>query len=253
MALACNVCKKTSLQANIKRCAKCSSTPYCSRECQKADWKEHKKICGKTTTPGARLAASGTGTSSRSTVAFSPPKGLERGISCPFTQLDRKTWLHNRPETDVYRLLIDSYRLRVEDDYNIDGEVDDDSLYSGADSGIVSFKRYLGVVQSKPGLLPTWWTPEKSLACEQLGMDRSQWSDLHNAVTKSDIIEQYGDSQFPMQLRMFAEHIRGRAPGGADGASMRQMLVAMEQRNLPPGTMVTSIDNTTGNVTEHKP
>lgn len=153
----------------------------------------------------------------------------------------------------MYRLLIDSYRLRVEDAYNMDGEVDDDSLYSGADSGIAGFKRYLGLVHSRPGLLPKWWTPEKSLACERLGMDRSQWSDLHTAVTKSDIMEQYGDSQFPMQLRMFAEEVLGRGPGGADGASMRQVLVAMEQGNLPPDTMVTSIDNTTGEVTEHLP
>lgn len=31
----------------LKQCAKCNATPYCSRDCQKADWKTHKKICGK--------------------------------------------------------------------------------------------------------------------------------------------------------------------------------------------------------------
>ncbi|KAK4169848.1 hypothetical protein QBC43DRAFT_38684 [Cladorrhinum sp. PSN259] len=32
----------------LKACAKCRSVRYCSRECQKADWKAHKKNCGST-------------------------------------------------------------------------------------------------------------------------------------------------------------------------------------------------------------
>ena len=34
----------------LKNCAKCKGIMYCSRECQKQDWKHHKKDC-------ARLAA----------------------------------------------------------------------------------------------------------------------------------------------------------------------------------------------------
>jgi hypothetical protein len=30
-------------------CAKCSTVNYCSRKCQKHDWKQHKKVCGKGT------------------------------------------------------------------------------------------------------------------------------------------------------------------------------------------------------------
>lgn len=29
----------------LKSCAKCKSASYCSRECQKSDWKKHKKYC----------------------------------------------------------------------------------------------------------------------------------------------------------------------------------------------------------------
>ncbi|KAK3989369.1 hypothetical protein QBC44DRAFT_267148 [Cladorrhinum sp. PSN332] len=32
----------------LKSCAKCRKVRYCSRECQKADWKAHKKDCGST-------------------------------------------------------------------------------------------------------------------------------------------------------------------------------------------------------------
>ncbi|KAF7305816.1 MYND-type domain-containing protein [Mycena chlorophos] len=39
----CFVCKKTGV--NLQRCSKCRTFPYCSKECQASDWKEHKKIC----------------------------------------------------------------------------------------------------------------------------------------------------------------------------------------------------------------
>ncbi|KAK5079369.1 hypothetical protein LTR51_001566 [Lithohypha guttulata] len=44
----CNNCKKSPAQltTKLKQCAKCIYTRYCSTECQKADWKKHKRICG---------------------------------------------------------------------------------------------------------------------------------------------------------------------------------------------------------------
>ncbi|KAI0115536.1 hypothetical protein GGR51DRAFT_555971 [Nemania sp. FL0031] len=97
---ACNTCKKAS--ADLKRCAKCSTTLYCSRDCQKVDWKTHKKICGKQAheRPGS---GAGSGAGSSSSTLLSPPKGLEMPITRPFTRLDNNTYLHGRPEEDVYR------------------------------------------------------------------------------------------------------------------------------------------------------
>ena len=40
----CNVCKK---KGKMKKCSRCRSTYYCSRECQVKDWEEHKKVCKK--------------------------------------------------------------------------------------------------------------------------------------------------------------------------------------------------------------
>ncbi|KAJ7496284.1 hypothetical protein B0H11DRAFT_2000425 [Mycena galericulata] len=44
---ACSICNKTTDDRNtLRRCARCKRVWYCSKECQKADWKTHKKYCG---------------------------------------------------------------------------------------------------------------------------------------------------------------------------------------------------------------
>ncbi|KAM5347036.1 hypothetical protein ACJ41O_010041 [Fusarium nematophilum] len=234
MSASCNTCKKTEPQVQLKRCAKCSTTQYCSRDCQKSDWKAHKKICGKQAAEAAAAAATAPSPARASRPGSGPnsgpssSKGLDQPVPDPFTRLDNGTYLHGRPEADVYRLLIDAYRLHVEDSYVHDGDVDEDSLYAGAPDGLAGFRRFLREVAAHPRLLPSWWTAEKQQECEEVGMKAGEWSDLRCAVEKQDIIDHYGDSRFPMQLRMFNEAVYGRAPGGSDGTAMRKMMAAME-------------------------
>ncbi|KAI0424330.1 putative MYND domain protein [Xylaria sp. FL1042] len=241
----CTNCKKAS--SELKRCAKCSTTLYCSRDCQKADWKTHRKICAKQS-----HERSGTGGDSSAGTALSPPKGLERPITKPFTRLDNNTYLHDRPEEDVYRtirdirrVLIDAYRMRIADEYVFEGNAAVDSIYGGAKSGISGFRKFLRLAASRPGLLPPWWDASKQTACEELGMDSSQWHDLGCAVEKSDVIEHYGDSRFPMQLRMLAEMVIGRGFAGNDGTGMRKMMTAMENGRVPGRADI--VDARTGN------
>ncbi|PHH63855.1 hypothetical protein CDD81_5412 [Ophiocordyceps australis] len=235
MALECYNCKKPGAETALKKCAKCWTALYCSRDCQKADWKAHKKVCGKQT--DAKTSSQ----DGSATASLSPPKGLDHGVACPFTRLDNGTWLHDRSERDVYRVLIDVYRLRVADIYKFEGYAEEDSIYDGAANEVRGFKRLLEKVESCPGLLPQWWDAKKKKECEALGMNSSQWHHLRAAVEKDDIIEHYGDSQFPMQLRMFAESVYGRGPGGSDGTHMRQMMMAMEQGKLNGVTSLLNI------------
>lgn len=215
----CANCAKTGsdLGVTLKRCSRCGITCYCSRECQKADWKEHKKGCASKETSTSSTDAGG-----------QPPNRPSASIDKPFHRLDSRTWLHDRPEKDVYELLIDTYRLRMEDNYKLEGNVDADCVYNGAPDGQQGFRRFLRLAEKRPGLLPSWWSQEKAAACVTVGRNGG-WSSLSSMVEKGDVIEHYGDPNMPMQLRMFGEQVYGRGPGGQSGDGMRQVQMMLER------------------------
>ena len=43
----CCGCHKATVMTKIKKCGACKAVQYCSLECQKEDWKKHKKNCCK--------------------------------------------------------------------------------------------------------------------------------------------------------------------------------------------------------------
>lgn len=125
----------------------------------------------------------------------------------------------------MYELLIDVYRLRMEDTYNLFGVVDKDSIHGGVtDGGISGFRRFLGKVERRPGLLPEWWTSAKANKCVALGSTGPSWAYLADRVEKQEIIQHYGNCLMPMLLRMFGEQVYGTSPGGRndlDGSQIR--------------------------------
>uniref|UniRef100_A0A0G4GGH2 MYND-type domain-containing protein n=1 Tax=Chromera velia CCMP2878 TaxID=1169474 RepID=A0A0G4GGH2_9ALVE len=46
LIVVCNQCKKAAPQGqSFQRCGRCQKVAYCGKECQKMDWKQHKKAC----------------------------------------------------------------------------------------------------------------------------------------------------------------------------------------------------------------
>ncbi|KAF1356215.1 putative MYND domain protein [Delphinella strobiligena] len=204
----CANCTKTE---NLKECAKCRSEHYCSRDCQKAHWKAHKKVCGRgsdtnSATPGTNSATPGT--NSRSS------KVLDVTIDKPYHKLDAGTWLHDRSENDVYKLLIDTCRVRLDDNYNLEQKNTKDSVFAG---------------EPHTGLLPPWWSAEKAKECIALGMDKpDDWYSLRFGPEKGDIIKHYGDDKMPMQMEMLGEQVYGSGPGGQSRDILRKAMMKVE-------------------------
>jgi splicing suppressor protein 51 len=229
----CFTCKKTDVK--LKRCAKCSKTKYCSRDCQKANWKAHKKVCTQdagtspaVSRPIAPAAGLPVGIARSIANKQAPVPGPGIFIDKPFTRLHNRTWLHARPRKEVYKLLIDAYRLRMEENYSLEGEAETDSIYGGAADGLEGFRRFLAEARSRLGFLPQWWDGERQRECEALGMTGTGWSDLSTAVGMGDINEHYGDPRFAMQLRIVGETVYGTGPGGQPDPELIEHMMAME-------------------------
>jgi hypothetical protein len=234
----CAYCKKTAAATNLTNlnvCAKCKTTQYCNRDCQKADWKAHKKICS-TNASRAFVNANVEHSSSYSAARL---KDLEKHIPNPFTKLDQGKYLYDRSENDVYKLLIDSFRMRQADESSLEGKTTANSIYSGASSSIGPFRQYLAKASTRTNMLPPWWNAEKQKECEDFG-ESGAWNDLRRKVTKQEIIEHYGDQKMPMQLRMFAEAVYGAGLMGQDGTFMRKQMMQMENGG-PAGSQFMSM------------
>lgn len=226
-AQACQKCNKTDVE--LSRCERCDIR-YCSRSCQIQDWKTHKKTCARNRGQPANNTNTNTSTASPPSSATQTTAGLQQSIPNPFTRIDNGTYLHDRPPADVYKLLIDTYRLRMDDVSKFEGVKEADSLYApGVTDALPGFRRFLATLKFKsPRYLPDWWDDEKQAECEALGATAAGWSSLRRKVDKAAVSAHYRNDHFPMQLRMFAGMVYGRGIMGQDGTTMRRMMMQME-------------------------
>ncbi|KAL1623404.1 hypothetical protein SLS54_004393 [Diplodia seriata] len=104
-----------TLSRPLSYCAKCNQTLYCSRTCQRADWKSHKKNCGKTTTsPKSSPPPSPTANLNNNNDNEEEQKGEEQDkptLAFPLATATRTT---------LPSLLLKTYLLRLYDEHRLD-------------------------------------------------------------------------------------------------------------------------------------
>lgn len=195
--LVCSTCRKPQSDQNeeLKRCSRCLTARYCSRECQKRDWKIHKHTC----------AAPGTAPGPSQPETWRPSPEFEAADF--MFGLTSNDYLRHLPEKEAFSNIIDCFRLRVEDEHVFRGQVI--GHYNGGDP-LPDFQHFLRLAESRAGLLPPWWNEDKRKECERMAMDRDNWNDINCAAGKHDIIEHYEDSTKPFKLRLLAEMVYGR-------------------------------------------
>ncbi|KAG5978549.1 hypothetical protein E4U55_006074 [Claviceps digitariae] len=191
----------------------------------------------------------GEGESNSSEVILSPRRGLSAPQPRPFTKLQAQTWLHGRPAEDVFRLLVDSYRLHSYDKFQFEAENKLGTIFAGATDSSLDFDAYLTAAAAtragrtgetdtedtsrSPSLLPTWWTRAAHQECMQMSrrQDDEQFHDLHVHLSQAMVIDYYQDASFPTQLRIFAEQVLGQPALMRRCTPLLEQLVLMEEES----------------------
>lgn len=118
-------------------------------------------------------------------------------------ELDDLTWLHDRPEDEVYKLLIDCFSLHRTQQLS--------KTVSGVD--FVTRKTLIDFLQKaeEKKIMPGWWERSKRSACVMLAMKRgsANWSSLERLKDEEDIVGHYSCGAMPMRLVELAEKIHG--------------------------------------------
>ncbi|KAJ5116564.1 hypothetical protein N7456_000912 [Penicillium angulare] len=203
----CDKCNKKP-KVGLGTCSKCQIAEYCCHECLLADWPNHQKFCG---SPGQKS----TDPTEAPAPALSPSKSgqaLDDICEHPFTRLTRNEWLHDRSTNDIYKLLVDTYRLRTADNWTSAGVHEKDGIYGGARDDNEGFGRFMSKV-GKEAFLPSWWGPDNNADCVNFAASDPEWG-LWRVIQPGDIERRYGDSTMALQLRIFGERVYGCPPHG---------------------------------------
>lgn len=238
----------------MKQCSRCKTAIYCSRTCQQADWKTHKKLCLKTVQAQAAANAAVEG-KPISLMHFPPnvadrvgmcdpsPKGfptsktiiapgLDGNLTTPFTRLYVKRWLHGRTEKDCFKLLFDTIRVRTWDDQSLAAQSLVDLVQSSKPQAskllVIRFLR-LAVRQH---CLPGWWNSDKERECIEFGHSEDNWKDTERPVKVHQLVARYGTPMIMLQMRIFAEQVYGPIPGKMSAMPMLRIHMRGERGQL---------------------
>ena len=184
-----------------------------------------------------------------------------------FSRLMCNRFLWDFPEHDVYTLIIDAYRLRMDDFPRFDNVSQMRAvIYGGQDlDARGGLERFIHLAGKRPGILPPWWDSSKEEMCLKLAMggitedelpglpkNTRKWLNMSKrpTVDKAELISHYGDSYFPMKLRLLTDVIYSCSLGNNDGTPLKRMRAQLEQKeDSDQAIWDTIIDARTGEMT----
>lgn len=222
----CQNCKKAETPSlPLHLCTRCGETLYCSRACQNANWEKHRCDC--------LLSPPDTENITENLEPKTPMPQLDVTVGQPFHKLHNGKWLHGRSERDVYKLLIDTYRLRLDDDCKFAFFRHPRSIYNDAtDGGKWGFCQFLRMLHHRNQMLPEWWSEKDPETCVEFGCTSVDWN-LAHPVEARDIAARYGNALMPVQLRAFGEQAYGSAPADRSFSSVVEDIMHIEAGKDP--------------------
>ncbi|KAJ5767030.1 uncharacterized protein N7511_004646 [Penicillium nucicola] len=237
--MTCAKCKQSESDTLIlKKCGGCNSIWYCSKTCQKQDWDSHKDDCKATTRSQAiNKAAESTAVSSETRT-----KEQKAAMNCitahlkdkfavldveiffPFHALRCSSWLDSRSKKDVFKLLIDSYRLRVWDDRPY--------VMQHLFTNVSDFGLYLRQAEKRGDLVPEWWAGDTGVECMLFASSNDDWSSAVVDISEERIMGFYPELFMPLQMRIFAEQVLGIGLSGHSFLSTIELYLISEEGKI---------------------
>ena len=112
--------------------------------------------------------------------------------------------LERLPDDQAFDRIIDCYRMRAQDEsvFRQTGR----GVYIG-DCPLRDFRQFLRKAEKRGDCLPSWWSKQKSRACERHGMNPNIFSYLGNCIEMDDVMLHYDDAYMPLMMRVLAQKI----------------------------------------------
>ncbi|TID27993.1 gb [Venturia nashicola] len=179
----------------------------------------------------------------------------------PFTRVREGRFLDGRAESDVFKLLVDTWRLRMDDQYRIEKFAESGGCYSGVDGmeggsndgvdgveggsndgvdgveggsndGIAGFRHFLEKIveeeENRRGL-PRWWNGGKREACVSYAIAEPTHS-LTTPTTRASIESYYGrPCLMYLQLRTFGAWLYEKDLKSMNSASVFEFMIDKEK------------------------
>ena len=135
----------------------------------------------------------------------------------------KNAYLTAKARNEIMRILIDTYRLRVELDH-LHRDEDHELYYPGTwEDGIVwakgetmeDFQRWLDLVETS-GILPEWWRFENRMETRAKAVDKDNEESILEPIDQTELITRYeGDTAVRTALCCLAELVVGYEGKGA--------------------------------------